>query len=111
MFRLIGRRLTRSPYAKAVPLVPLISSGSSSAVQSAGDAGVEAEPPDPDHHSPLTYGKVFTAIPRVTGVNTPNINSRIAEKWGLPFVKNSGAFRKSYIDGRETLRYVCIPLK
>jgi hypothetical protein len=41
----------------------------------------------------------------------PNINSRIAEKWGLPFVKNSGAFRKSYIDGRETLRYVCIPLK
>ena len=49
MFRLVGRRLTRSPYAKAVPLVPLISSGSSSAVQSAGDAGVEDEPPDPDH--------------------------------------------------------------
>ena len=128
MFRLIGRRLTTSPYAKAVPLVPLISSGSSSAVQSAGDAGVaaeppdpdhhspltagdagvEAEPPDPEHHSPLTYGKVFTAIPRVTGVNTPNINSKISEKWGLPFVKNSGAFRKSYIEGRETLRYVSI---
>ena len=102
MFRLIGRRLMSSPYTMAVPLVPLISSGSASV----GDAAVEAEPPDPAHHSPLTYGKVFDAIPRVTGVNTPNINSRISEKWGLPLLKNSGAFRKSYIEGRETLRYV-----
>ena len=55
--------------------------------------------------SPLTYGKVFGVIPRVTGVNTPNINERIAKKWGLPEVASSSEFRKVYTEGRATLRY------
>ena len=55
--------------------------------------------------SPLTYGKVFGEIPRVTGVNTPNINDRIAKKWGLPKVASSDEFRKVYSDGRAAMRY------
>ena len=54
--------------------------------------------------SPLTFAKVFGAIPRVTGVNTPNINDRIAKRWGLPEVASSGEFKKIYTDGRETMR-------
>ena len=54
--------------------------------------------------SPLTFGKVFGAIPRVTGVNTPNINDRIAKVWGLPEVKTSTEFKKIYTEGRATLR-------
>ena len=89
--------------------------------QSSGKPCAEAEPPAvqhehggegdstsaPDEHqvSPLTYGKVFGAIPRVTGVNTPNINDRIAKKWGLPEVTSSSEFRKIYTDGRAALRY------
>ena len=57
------------------------------------------------HASPLTYGKVFGEIPRVTGVNTPNINDRIAKKWGLPEVASSVEFRKVYTDGRTAMRY------
>ena len=55
--------------------------------------------------SPLTYGKVFGAIPRVTGVNTPNINQRIAKPWGLPLVNSSVDFKKVYVEGRAALRY------
>ena len=54
--------------------------------------------------SPLTFGKVFGAIPRVTAVNTPNINDRIAKRWGLPDVASSGEFKKIYSDGRATMR-------
>ena len=56
--------------------------------------------------SPLTFGKVFGAIPRVTGVSTPNINEKIAKPWNLPAVSNSAEFKKSYVDGRAKLRYV-----
>ena len=63
-------------------------------------------PPEQPRQSPLTYGKVFGAIPRVTGVNTPNINHLVAQKWGLPFVSSSEGFRKCYAEGREILRYV-----
>ena len=63
-------------------------------------------PPEQPRQSPLTYAKVFGAIPRVTGVNTPNINHLVAQKWGLPFVTSSEDFRKSYAEGREILRYV-----
>ena len=63
-------------------------------------------PPEQPRQSPLTYAKVFGAIPRVTGVNTPNINHLVAQKWGLPFVTSSEVFRKSYAEGREILRYV-----
>ena len=78
--------------------------------QAAGDglaSGVQ-EPSGPDlpHQSPLTFGKVYLALPRVTGVNTPNINSKIAEKWGLPCVKNSEEFRKNYVEGRDVLRCI-----
>ena len=54
--------------------------------------------------SPLTYGKVFGAIPRVTDVNTPNINQRIAKPWGLPLVNSSVDFKKVYVEGRAALR-------
>ena len=71
-----------------------------SEVVSAKGGGGDGDPPEPDRgeppqlpkqsrHSPLTYGKVFGAIPRVTGVNTPNINDKIAQKWGLPPVDDS----------------------
>ena len=55
--------------------------------------------------SPLTYGKVYGAIPRVTGVNTPNINQKIAKPWGLPLVNSSVDFKKVYVEGRAALRY------
>ena len=82
---------------------------------SAKGGGGDGDPPEPDRgeppqlpkqsrHSPLTYGKVFGAIPRVTGVNTPNINDKIAQKWGLPPVDDSKVFKKSYVEGREILR-------
>ena len=57
------------------------------------------------HLSPLTFGKVYLALPRVTGVNTPNINAKIAKPWGLPSVPNAAEFKKIYVDGRATLRY------
>ena len=84
-----------------VPLLPqLYGHGDTNAPE------VEEPPePDPPHQSPLTFGNVFNAIPRVTGVNTPNINSKIAEKWGLPHVQNSEEFRRSYVEGRDNLRY------
>ena len=75
-------------------------------------APVQEEPPDQPgppgqpRQSPLTYGKIYAAIPRVTGVNTPNINNLVAQQWGLPFVTSSEVFRKSYAEGREILRYV-----
>ena len=68
-------------------------------------AGGGGQPPDFTCQSPLTYGKVFCLIPRVTAVNTPNINERIAQKFGLPPVAGSEKFRKCYVDGREILRY------
>lgn len=67
--------------------------------------GDSASSPTGHQGSPLTYGKVYGAIPRVTGVNTPNINERIAKKWGLPEVSSSSEFRKVYTDGRALLRY------
>ena len=54
--------------------------------------------------SPLTYGKVFGAIPRVTGVSTPNINEKIAKPWNLPALSDSTEFKMSYVDGRANLR-------
>ena len=57
-------------------------------------------------HSPLTYGKVFGAIPRMTkAINTPVINSRISDVFGLPHLTSSRDFKKVYSDGRDILRY------
>ena len=56
--------------------------------------------------SPLTFGKVFTAIPRVTAINTPNINRRISQVWGLPALESSTEFKKIYASGRDELRSV-----
>ena len=58
-------------------------------------------------HSPLTYGKVFGAIPRMTkAINTPVINSRISDVFGLPHLSSSKDFKRVYSDGREVLRYL-----
>ena len=111
------RFLRRSRFTKALPLLPLTSLSSSGepseSVHSAGDVSVPrpaAEPPnkDPSRQSPLTFGKVFGAIPRVTQVNTPNINQRISDVFGLPTVTSSEEFRKSYVEGRDVLRYVIL---
>ena len=70
--------------------------------ESPGDGGMDVEVvagggvPDPAGQatvSPLTFGKVFGAIPRVTAVNTSNINTRIAQRWGLPEVDSSEEFK------------------
>ena len=46
---------------------------------------------------------MFGAIPRVTGVNTPNINQRTAKPWGLPLVNSSVDFKKVYVEGGAAL--------
>ena len=74
----------------------------------AGDDGLEGSdlvaavaPPE----SPLTFGKVFLATPRMTkAINTPVINTRIAEVFGLPPLKSSAEFKTIYSEGREVLR-------
>ena len=60
-----------------------------------------------ENASPLTYGKVFGAIPRMTkAVNTPTINQKISAAFGLPALENSVEFKKIYSSGREALRCV-----
>ena len=60
-----------------------------------------------DSASPLTYGKVFGAIPRMTkAINTPTINQKISVVFGLPALDNSMEFKKIYSSGREALRQV-----
>ena len=61
--------------------------------------------------SPLTYGKVFGAIPRMTkAINTPVINNRISDVFGLPHLSSSKEFKKVYSDGREVLRYLMLAI-
>ena len=106
MLRLLKRILKESSFTKALPVVPLVPlKPSEASLQPEGEASQSLVPSEPpDNHSPLTYGKVFNAIPRVTKVNTPNINQRISQVWGLPRVSSSGEFRSSYVEGREILR-------
>ena len=55
--------------------------------------------------SPLTYGKVFGAIPRMSkSINTPVINQRVSDVFGLPSLSSSTEFKKIYAEGREVLR-------
>ena len=59
-----------------------------------------------DQDSPLTYGKVFSMIPRMTKtINTPVINQRISEVFGVPALETSSEFKKIYSSGREALRW------
>ena len=90
----------------ALPVVPSTGLPCSGLVlQQSAEASQLMEPPKPpDKPSPLTYGKVFGAIPRVTQVNTPNINQLISQVWGLPQVSSSQKFRSSYEEGRDVLR-------
>ena len=115
MFRIWANRWP--PVLKCSPVLPLATSscsgdhdsedggedlaplGSGQAV--AGDEGDGVM----DNPSPLTYGKVFGAIPRMTKViNTPIINQRISAAFGLPALSNSTEFKKIYSSGREALR-------
>ena len=91
---------TRSLLSRA--MLPL-----ASALQGQGSS--ENEPPDHPElptptQSPLTYGKVFLALPRVTNCKTPEINSKIANLWNLPPVTDSKKFKASYQEGRDVLR-------
>ena len=64
-----------------------------------------ADPADlPPRRSPLTYAKVYSALPRVGSCKTPDINQKIARPWGLPAVKTSEGFKKIYTEGRKALR-------
>ena len=53
--------------------------------------------------SPLTFGKVLDALPRISNCKTPDINDKIAKRWGLKPVENSDAFKAKYREGREAL--------
>ena len=57
-------------------------------------------------YSPLTCAKEFQIIPRVTKINTPDINVKISKRFGLPSVANSSAFKAEYCKKREELRKV-----
>ena len=88
MYSRLGRKLRKSRCSMALPVVPIVTLATSETYEkAAGDAlaSQSLRPPDPpDKLLPLTYGKVFTAIPRLTKVNTPNINNKISQVWGLP---------------------------
>ena len=116
MFRLIGQKSRWPPSLLSLPIVPLafVSGDSSQPVLAGGgDHGEGAAGAGGDteggaaHVSPLTFGKVFQAIPRMTkAINTPIINIRIAQAFGLPNIDSSSEFKKIYSDGREALRLV-----
>ena len=112
MLRLLGH--SRWPFVLvSTPLLPLahLSSEPPSSTVS-GDDSANLGQPAPGHSgehaelvSPLTYGKVFGAIPRMTkAVNTPVINQRISATFGLPALENSFEFKKIYSSGRDKLR-------
>ena len=83
---------------------------------SAVHGGVGDPPEEPPDHpslptkSPLTYGRVYLELPRVTSCKTPDINTKIAKPWGLQPVQNSKVFKATYKEGREALRYVLVGL-
>ena len=115
MFRVLGNKWP--PVFKSSPVLPLAAKTCSGDHDSedpgedlvpqvsgqavAGDEGdsVVVNP------SPLTFGKVFGAIPRMTkAINTPTINQRISAAFGLPALGSSTEFKKIYSSGREALR-------
>ena len=112
MFKLLARHLCPA----VLPLASLSSTSPSSPNHPArgddvGGNGVGASVSNvasraSTRESPLTFGKVFTAIPRVTAITTPNINKRISQVWGLPALENSKEFKKIYATGRDELRSV-----
>lgn len=111
MLRLLGRHHRLPPFFKSVPLVPVALLSSEDAPETAGDAeATVVEAGDSSgaggaQNSPLTYGKVFDKIPRMTKtINTPVINQRISEVFGLPALDKSSEFKKIYSSGREALR-------
>ena len=118
MLRLLGH--SRWPFVlvstPVLPLAHLSSEPPSSTAGTSGDDSANHGQPAPgvasghsgEHAelvSPLTYGKVFGAIPRMTkAVNTPVINQRISATFGLPALENSFEFKKIYSSGRDKLR-------
>ena len=117
MFRLLGKHPSWPPFLKSMPGVPVAASCSSEApsnpleansvanngVAVVGSNGNTGE--KDDHASPLTFGKVFNLIPRMTkAMNTPVINQRISAAFGLPVLENSLEFKKIYASGRDILR-------
>ena len=112
MLRLLGH--SRWPFVlvstPVLPLAHLSSEPPSSTVGTSGDDSTSHGQPTPgvesghagnagEHAelgSPLTYGKVFGAIPR--------INQRISSTFGLPDLENSLEFKKIYSSGRDVLR-------
>ena len=56
--------------------------------------------------SPLTYNKVFLALPRLSNCKTPEINSKIAKPWSLQPVQDRTQFKTIYKEGRDSIRYI-----
>ena len=109
MLRLLGHHHRLPPFLKSVPLVPVALLSSEDAPETSGDATVfeagDSSGAGGDQDSPLTYGKVFSMIPRMTKtINTPVINQRISEVFGVPALETSSEFKKIYSSGREALR-------
>ena len=115
MFRVLAHRWPS--VIKSSPVLPLATTSWSGDYASENEGEDLAPPssgqeaPDGDSEevhatpSPLTYGKVFGAIPRMTkAINTPTINQRISAAFGLPALSNSEEFKKLYSSGREALR-------
>ena len=108
MFRLCGHKWLR--VLKSSPALPVAASSSRDDLASvddgqSGDGRVSEDVVD--KASPLTFGKVFGAIPKMTkALNTPTINQKISAVFGLPALDNSMEFKKIYSSGREALRCV-----
>ena len=120
----MGLKSRWPPSLLSLPIVPLadISEDSSQPVLAGGDYGKVVAGAGDDHGkvaagaggdtgggaahvSPLTFGKIFGVIPRMTkAINTPIINIRIAQAFGLPNLDSSSEFKKIYSAGREALR-------
>ena len=104
-----GASSQTATFLKSVPLVPVALLSSEDAPETSGDATVfeagDSSGAGGDQDSPLTYGKVFSMIPRMTKtINTPVINQRISEVFGVPALETSSEFKKIYSSGREALR-------
>ena len=111
MLRLWGQRWLRvliSSPALPVAVSPSEVDESTGDDHAIGDDGQTGDGDEcADSASPLTYGKVFGAIPRMTkAINTPTINQKISVVFGLPALDNSMEFKKIYSSGREALRQV-----
>ena len=71
-----------------------------------GERGDPDESASADSKPVLTVEKVMEAFQRITSVNTPNINSKLAIPFEKTPLKNSSKFKEEYLDVKSGLRKV-----